>query len=99
MFDCFFERGEAAIMHVGASKLDVAQRGHGEFGFVALFSGDQKTAKIPGFGIQPVISKVLTLEKRAAMAMKTISAELLAAQIVFGVKQLKPALLFSRELR
>src|SRR5438034_7632425 len=80
MLDCFLKSSKAAIMHVWASKFNVAQRGHGEFGFVALFSGDQKTAKVFGFGIQPVISKVLTLEKRAAMAMKTISAELLLAR-------------------
>ena len=99
MFDRLFKRGETAIMHVWSSKLDVAQRGHGEFGFVAIFSSDQKTAKISGFGIQPVICKALTLEKWPAMAMKTISAKLLAARIVFRMKQFKTALLFSRELR
>src|SRR6266478_571735 len=99
MFDYLFERGEAAIMHVRGSNLDVAQRGHGEFGFVAFFAGDQKTSEILGLGIQSVVSKSLILEKRAAMAMKTIRSELFPARIVFGVKQFKTALLFSGELR
>src|SRR5262249_39922347 len=95
----FFESSETAIMHIRASKLDVAQRRHGEFGFVALFGGDQRAAKIFEIRIEPVIGKALTLEKRPTMAMKTIGAELLTPGIVFGVKQFKTALLFSGELR
>src|SRR5439155_22263012 len=63
-----------------------------------LFRGCVST-RVCEFQIEPVVREVLALEKRAAMAMETISSILFVARIIFSMKKLESALFLLGERR
>src|SRR6266576_1823887 len=93
------QRLEPAVVHVRSRDRDISERGHGEFAFVAVLSRRLVATKVFECCIESVVGEALALEQRTAVAMKTVRAKLFAARIIFGVKQLKAALLVVGELR
>ena len=97
MLHGFLQRAKPSVVHVRPVQRNVAQRGHREFPAIAFALRHFETSLVPEFRIQSIVRKTLALEQRAAVAMKTIRAVLPVIWIVFGVEQLKPALLLRRE--
>src|SRR5262245_41806477 len=93
MLHRLLQGGEPAVVHVGARDRNIAQRRHGELAPVSCPPADGKPAGILGGLIQPVVGEILTLEKRPAMAMEAVGAELPPPRIVFRLKQLETPLL------
>src|SRR5690348_16044952 len=85
-------------MHIRPGDHEIAERGHSIFPAISIAFGYRISSNLPRFGIQSVVSKGNALEQRAAVAMATIRPILLTARIVFGMKQLKSALLLFGEL-